>query len=289
MFTADTHCDVLWKAAENAASVVNVDTLRQGGVNLQNAALFVPPSLPKNRQYALLNKELRIFQQMTQPEQNSNDQNPDYMLSLEGASLIEDDLKEWARLKEAGLEMAGLTWNEKNQLAAGSEQSNKFGLTDKGKNIIEWMNHHAIVLDAAHLNEQSFWQALEYAGKTAVSHTNVRSLHDHPRNLTDEQIRALVHQEGFIGLTFYPYFINGTDQADFSDVGRQVEHLCSLGADSITGFGSDFDGIAKTVSGMESPAGFPALLEWLLQRFDEDTVKGIAGVNFNRFRHRRAL
>ncbi|SFP98273.1 dipeptidase [Salibacterium halotolerans] len=283
MFIADAHCDMLWKSAEGSVPVVNRDTLREGGVQLQNTALFVPPSLSNKRQYALLNEELRVLQTLTQ---DSTKQDSDFMLSLEGASLIGDDLKEWTRLKDAGLEMAGLTWNEKNQLAAGSEQPNQFGLTDEGKDIIEWMNDHKIILDAAHLNEQSFWQALEFAGRTAVSHTNVRALHDHPRNLTDKQISALIKQEGFIGLTFYPYFINGTEEADFSDFGRQVEHLCSLGAASITGFGSDFDGISKTMNGMISPAGFPDLVEWLLQRFDEDTVKGIAGANFLRFRQR---
>ncbi|MGY4689940.1 dipeptidase [Salibacterium sp. K-3] len=282
MFTADAHCDVLWKSAENDNPVVNRHTLTKGGVKLQNAAIFVPPSQPRRRQVDLLRRELHIFRKMIHEEHDKTR----FMLSLEGASLIGDDLEEWNKLKEAGLEMAGLTWNEKNELAAGSAQSNQYGLTKKGKKIIEWMNDHSIVLDGAHLNEKSFWDALPHAGKTAVSHTNVRALHDHPRNLNDEQIRALVERNGFIGLTFYPFFMNGTERADFSDFGRQVEHLCRVGADTIIGFGSDFDGISQTVTGMDSPASYPALIEWLLKRFDEKTVKGIAGANFLSFRER---
>ncbi|WP_026701175.1 dipeptidase [Salibacterium aidingense] len=281
MDIADAHCDALWKMVQSLPPSVTAEAMNKGGVRMQNFALFVPTDKTPGQQKELLKKEMQLYHHWRKSSLGDGGIQP--LLSLEGAGVLEDDFNEWERMIENGVEMASLTWNERNELAAGSLQSNNYGLTDKGKNVIQWMNDHNIVFDAAHLNEKSFWQAVELVEQPVVSHTNVKTLHPHPRNLSDDQIRTLVQKQGFIGLTFYPPFINGTETAGFSDFGRQVEHLCSLGAADIIGFGSDFDGITETITGMETPAKFPSLIEWLLQRFDEEIVKKIACCNFRRY------
>ncbi|RSL33283.1 membrane dipeptidase [Salibacterium salarium] len=293
MYTADAHCDALLKIAQSDSPTVNRETLKRGGVGLQNFALFAPVENSIQDQQEMIIKEMTLFHMCIQQDNNLH-WNPnsylqkensytDAILSLEGAGMFRDDLDWWRDLKNKGLEMASLTWNEKNDLAAGSAQSNRYGVTKAGEKVIKWQHENQIVTDAAHLNEKSFWRVMELADLVTVSHANVRALHDHPRNLTDEQISALVRKEGFLGLTFYPLFINGTNSADFSDLGRQVEHLCTLGAAHIIGFGSDFDGVPATVDGLSNPSHYPSFIEWLLKRFDESIVEGIAGENFRRF------
>ncbi|MDQ0299255.1 membrane dipeptidase [Salibacterium salarium] len=299
MYTADAHCDALLKIAQSDSPLVNVDTLTKGGVGLQNFALFAPVESSINEQQEMIKKEITLFHMCVKQSDNLHS-NPftfikndntytDAILSLEGAGMIGDNLDMWNDLKNKGVEMASLTWNEKNTLAAGSSQSNRHGLTKAGKKVIQWQNSNNIVTDTAHLNEQSFWQVIERADTVVISHTNTRALHDHPRNVTDKQVAALVNKNGFIGLTFYPLFINGTNRADFSDFGRQVEHLCSIGASDIIGLGSDFDGIPSTINGLSTPSDYPALIDWLLARFDENIVEGLVGENFRQFWNRRRI
>ncbi|SDH52140.1 dipeptidase [Alteribacillus bidgolensis] len=301
MFIADAHCDALWKMLAmkqpsfNGSSPLRVNTssLKKGNVKIQNFALYTSVKDSLSRQKKNIMKELYLFKkyiagnnlikwtpwkpiQLTPFHTNA-------ILSLEGAGMFGDNLHEWKNLKENGVEMASLTWNEKNELAAGSSQSNKYGLTKAGKKVIAWQNQNHMVVDAAHLNERSFWDVLEHAKHVAVSHANVKALYDHPRNLSDQQIEALAKQNSFIGLTFYPRFINGSNSAVFTDLARQIDYLCSKGAENIIGFGSDFDGIDTTIKGLESPADFPRLLEWLSKHFNEKIIQGIAGVNFHHF------
>ena len=165
----------------------------------------------------------------------------------------------------------------------GYHDYNKGGITSAGKKMIRWLNDHGFSLDGAHLNEESFWDAIHLADHFLVSHANIKGIYSHPRNLSDAQLLALVEKNSFVGLTCYPRFLNGTKDAFYSDIARQIEYAGELGVISILGFGTDWDGIDETVHSFASPRDFPRILDWLLLRFDEEIVKGVAGENFRRF------
>ncbi|MFB4164197.1 dipeptidase [Alteribacillus sp. JSM 102045] len=307
MFIADAHCDALWKMQNmkhysfygTSPLRVNAESLKRGRVRIQNFALFTSVEDPIKTQKEKLDKEINLFKKYIAGNNyikwtpwkpiRFSPNHTHAILSLEGAGMIGDDLNEWRKLKEIGVEMASLSWNEKNDLAAGSLQSNKNGLTKAGKKVVAWQNDNGMVTDAAHLNERSFWDVLEHGKHIAVSHANVKALYDHPRNLSNQQIEALIKQHSFIGLTFYPKFINGTDTADYTDFAKQVDYLCSKGAENIIGFGSDFDGIDTSIQGLESPVQFPRFIDWLLTHFDEKIIRGLAGENFKRFWEKKRL
>ena len=90
-----------------------------------------------------------------------------------------------------GIRHASLTWNEENHLATGVKGNPERGLTDLGKQFIKYMNEHDMILDVSHLNEKSFYDVLNEKPKHLIaSHSNALNLSNHPRNLTDEQLKA---------------------------------------------------------------------------------------------------
>ena len=85
-----------------------------------------------------------------------------------------------------------------------------------------------------------------------ASHSNSRKICDHPRNLTDEQARALFKKGGMVHVVFYPDFIRDDGHpAVIDDLIAHIDHFCSLGGKKQIGFGSDFDGISTFVQGLE--------------------------------------
>ena len=116
-----------------------------------------------------------------------------------------------------------------------------------------------------------------------ASHSNARSIKEHPRNLSDQQIQAIITAQGIIGLTFVPWFVTASEPASIDDILRHVEHVCALGGAGHISFGSDFDGISRHVQGLEHPGRYPDLINALLKRYPEGIVQDMAGDNALRF------
>ncbi|WP_375536172.1 dipeptidase [Alteribacillus sp. HJP-4] len=292
MYIADAHCDALWKMTQQSVPftssrvTVNKNSLKNGNVKTQVFALYVPPHWPIKKQRHELKRQMELFHSQIKPALPAS---TEAILALEGASLPGEDQSLQQKLLESGVSMASLTWNEENALAYGSSQPSHLGIKAAGKRFIAWQNSNNIIVDGAHLNEKGFWEALEHADRFLVSHTNIKSIYNHPRNLTDAQIQAVKEKDGFIGLTFYPLFINGSSEAALLEFTRQIDHACSIGAERIIGIGSDFDGIDHTVTSIQGPEDYPILVDHLLRHFSKDIVKGIAYGNFRRFLDKKNL
>ena len=113
-----------------------------------------------------------------------------------------------------------------------------------------------------------------------ASHSDCRWLCDVPRNLTKEQVKAIIDRGGFIGVNFYSRFLREDGPATLDDVVRHIDALCELGAEHVLGFGSDFDGIDAWPEGLGDPSGFPALLDALRRRgYTEAQLADLAGLN----------
>ena len=119
----------------------------------------------------------------------------------------------------------------------------KKGLKPFGVETVERMNELGMLIDVSHMSDGGFWDVLRYSKKPVVaSHSNARVLCPHPRNLTDEMIRALAEHGGVAGLNFYPYFINESGKADIDDLVRHIEHMFYVGGEDFVAIGTDFDG-----------------------------------------------
>ena len=109
-------------------------------------------------------------------------------------------------------------------------------------------------MDVSHLSERSFWDVMQVARKPVfASHSNFRALCDHPRNLTDEQAKAIARQGGIICLTFVPTFVG----SGLSDWVQHYRHGARLVGEKALGLGSDFDGCTNPV--VPDAAAFPQL------------------------------
>lgn len=157
--------------------------------------------------------------------------------AVEGGAVLEDDIERLSVLKEDGVRALTLTWNDQNRIAGGSKSDQ--GLTDFGKAVIAEMNRLQIACDLSHLNDKSFFAAIELTRYPIATHSNSRAVCDVPRNLTDEQLCLLAKRGGIVGLCLYPAFLGG------GTAEKLYEHIChmlDLGLENSLAIGSDFDG-----------------------------------------------
>lgn len=217
------------------------------------------------------------------------------LLSLEGFEPLYGHLELLDMYYRFGVRAGMLTWNSKNEFACGSNEKSG-GLTKLGKLAIEKMNKLGILVDVSHLNEKGFWDIIKINKKpTIASHSNAKSLFNHPRNLTDEQIKAIAKSGGVIGAVSYfskvdeknPNKIRTSDDKSetIMDVIKHIEYIIKLvGYDHIA-FGFDFNMYLGDfgVKGLENATKIPNLIELLLQRgHSYENVKKIAGGNWIR-------
>lgn len=167
-------------------------------------------------------------------------------MTVEEGGIIENDMRRLEYLYEEGVRLMTLLWNEENCMgypnSRDAEVMNR-GLKPFGSETVERMNELGMIIDVSHMSDGGFWDVLQHSKKPVVaSHSNARTLCPHPRNLTDEMIRALAEHGGVAGLNFYPYFINESGKADIDDLVRHIEHMFYVGGEDFVAIGTDFDG-----------------------------------------------
>lgn len=127
---------------------------------------------------------------------------------------------------------------------------------------------------------KSFWDAISLAAYPIASHSNAHSLCPHPRNLRDDQIKALIDKNGVIGITFVPEFVKGKGTPSIKDILSHIDHVCSLGGERHIGFGSDFDGIDKMIPGLEAHKDYANLIDALECHYSSKQVRRFLYENF---------
>ena len=177
--------------------------------------------------------------------------------SVEGGAVIEDYIDRLYELKKDGICALTLTWNGENRIAGGSKTDK--GLTDFGKRVIKELNSLNMLCDLSHLNEKSFYSAVEIADFPIATHSNCKSAFDCPRNLSDNQLKIIAEKGGLIGLCFYSAFLGGDV---FDKLYENIYHLLELGMENNIALGSDFDG-ADMAEGLCDITKIPFLYEKL--------------------------
>lgn len=210
-----------------------------------------------------------------------------YVLSLEGLEAIGHSLMRLRHLYRLGVRLAGLTHNPANAVADGVGEPRGGGLTQFGESVVAEMIRIGMGIDVAHLAERAFWQVVERDPRPVLaSHVASRRIHEHRRNLSDEQVRALYAKKGWVGLTFVPSFISDEKNVRIDHLLRHLEHLLSLGGEDFIGFGSDFDGIETTIEGLSHSGDFVKLQEALLKAYPASLVQKLLYDNFVHFLRR---
>jgi len=166
-----------------------------------------------------------------------------FILGMEGAEPLGADLQLLGIFYKLGLRVLGPTHALRTYLADGAFLSDRKvgqmgGLTDVGIKFIEKAQELGILIDVSHLNDPSFWDVIKFTeGPIIASHSNCRTLRDHPRNLTDSQIKAVADRGGVTGVNACGLFV---EPPDFEHLIDHIDHLVNVGGVEHTGLGPDF-------------------------------------------------
>ena len=247
------------------------------------------------------------------------------VLAIEGGHAIEDDLAQLEHYAARGVRVMTLTWNNHLSWARscrdGAGAGVPEGLSGFGREVVSHMGELGMLVDLSHAGERTFYDALECAAAPPiVSHSGCRALSDHPRNVTDDQLRALREKGGVLGIPFATAFLDEGERAlerafratdDYRAVKggdateslllqgdaiqaalapfplgyvvRHTLHALEICGPEHVAIGSDFDGIDRRPAGLEDASGYQSLLEALSERgVDQATCEQIAFSNAHR-------
>ena len=230
------------------------------------------------------------------------------MLSLEGVEQFGYETWPAETFWELGMRMAGLTWNRRNPFADGAAEDG--GLSRLGRALVDELVELGVILDLAHASPATFDEIIARAAGAPVicTHAACRSINDHPRNLTDDQLHSLAAADGLFGLMLHPLAI-GHEQRTLDRVVDHLEHAVSVvGIDRVC-LGGDFttrlsevlppmpepaDGLMPAglkagagIEGLKGPEDYPALLGALAGRgWSEADIAAVSCANLLGFLRR---
>ena len=186
---------------------------------------------------------------------------------IEGGQALEGDPGLVEHFARRGVRYLGLLHFSANALGAparGKGADPDRGLTGVGREVVRELNRCGVVVDLAHINRKGFFEALEVSTQPAmVSHTGVLGVHEHWRNIDDEQLRAIADRGGCVGVIFARRFLGG---AGLDAVVDHLLHIVKVAGEDVPALGSDFDGFVIPPIGLEDVAALPNLTVALHRR-----------------------
>ena len=306
MFICDCHCDTLTELYNKNASLYeneqHFDIKRQialGG-GLQFCAIYVPTEVFRYQgglRYTLClldkyNQEIKklhengidVLQVRTAEDAgNMLKHKAATLLAIEEGGAIDGSLEALRCLYELGVRAMTLTWSNRNDIADGiNEEATGSGLTLFGKQVVAEMNRLGMLIDVSHISTTGFWSVIETSTKPIIAtHSNAKSLCAHPRNLNDEQIKALAQNGGLAGITFAGQFLEEDwHNACIESVYKHIDYMLNLiGNDDHIGFGSDFDGISHPPYNIQGVQDYKPLIEYLSKYYSDETINKITHQN----------
>ncbi len=315
----DTHTDIWYdlslkkeKGDNDVLRTYHLPRLKSGGVWGINAAVWTNPKIedPMNRfiqmlgarseQIELMNHKDFVFAQRSdQIDKAAEEGKIAVISSIEGLIGIGKNVDFIIALYDLGFRIMSLTWNELNNLAAGCGcDDNSKGLTDLGKQAIKIIEKLGVIFDVSHLSERSFWDAMKIVQKPVIAtHSNAFSLCPVPRNLKDDQIKAIAQSGGLIGISALPQIVD-RENPTIEKVVQHITYVASIVGVGHICLGFDFfdylmkdDSLKNVVQkqsqmtkGLEDTTKVPALLD-LLQKngFAKEEIEKISWLNFMNF------
>ena len=206
------------------------------------------------------------------------------MLGIENGLAIENDLNLLDHFAQRGVVYVTLCHNGDNDICDSARGTQTHGgISSFGRQVVKRMNDLGIMVDLSHAAESSFYDALELSRTPIVcSHSCCRALCDHPRNLTDEQMRALAQKGGVMQITLYNGFLQKEGQASIIHAMEHLEHAINIMGIDHVGLGTDFDGDGGVPGLADSSELINFTRELLRRRYNEDDIRKIWGSNWLR-------
>ncbi len=306
LFIVDAHEDIAFHldyfnrdfVKPDIPCMITLPGLNEAGIRLVFNTIFVHPKHRPGQTVEKAKAQIKVYEDIYEKYGdkvsrilNSSDLDEllhnkkiGFLTLMEGADPIEE-IADLNFYYDKGLRILGPAWNNKNKFASGHDTDS--GLSDEGNNLILEMNRLGITLDLSHLNEKCFWEAIELTDLIPIAtHSNARSLTDHPRNLYDDQLRAISERGGVIGIVFYNSFLKtGKNTPTIDDIFKHTDYIINICGEDHVGIGTDLDGgkIEEFPREMRQISGLPSVARYFLQKgYTMERVKKIMGSNFLR-------
>ena len=203
------------------------------------------------------------------------------LLGLEGGHALQADPAVLGAVAGRGVRYVTLTHTNTNAWADASTDAARWGgLNETGRQLVREMNRLGVLVDLSHVSDATFADALAVSSVPVVlSHSSARALHGHPRNVSDDMLRALAENGGVVMVNYFPEYVTG-GAATLDDVLDHVEHVVRVADIAHVGLGSDFDGVPALPDGLEDATRLPWVTYGLLTRgFSEADVRKVLGGN----------
>jgi microsomal dipeptidase-like Zn-dependent dipeptidase len=210
---------------------------------------------------------------------------PVYILGLEGSEPFADDIELVRAFHRLGIRIFQLAWMHANAVTGTCGDVVPTGLSEFGTKVVSLIGELGGIIDLAHISDRGFRDVVDIADAPIMcSHTCARQLNDHPRNITDEQIKWIADRDGIVGLAFVNDFLGGSP-ATIGTCVDHLEHFVEIAGQDHVGLGPDWCGYALDILeplnanaerpvnvrcgepiGLETPAGLPLLAAALEER-----------------------
>lgn len=222
-----------------------------------------------------------------------------FILSFEGVEPLVGDIKMLNIFYELGVRAFSLTWSRRNEAADGChfgpvEEGHVGGVTNYGIQLINEAEKRNMILDAVHINEVGFWDLVKFSTKPfIVSHSNTTSVYDMPRNLTDEQIKAIKERNGVIGVNAVKPIVAPEGKESIEFFCNHIDKIKEIAGIDHVGYGFDLcnnyikhspfeleDAIIDLINDFTETTLITA--ELIKRGYTDEEVKKIIGGNFIR-------
>ena len=206
------------------------------------------------------------------------------MLGIENGYAIGKDLTNVERFRNRGVVYMTLCHNGNNDICGSARYNDEhIGVTPFGEQVIREMNRTGMMVDLSHAGEQTFYDTLDISSKPVVcSHSSSRALCDHPRNLTDEQLKAIARKGGVVQVCLYSGFLRSDTPATICDAIEHLHHMVNIMGIEHVGIGTDFDGDGGIIGCNDSSELINLTRRMLYERYSENNLQLIWGGNFLR-------
>jgi membrane dipeptidase len=158
---------------------------------------------------------------------------------FQNAAMMESDASRVDLFANLGVRVIQLTYNPANQIGDGSVAPENRGLTPFGREVIGRLNANRVMVDLSHSGQTTCLDAARFSKQPiSINHTGCRALNDLPRNKTDQELKLVASQGGFIGIYFMP-FLNASGHAMAADVVAHLDHAVNVCGEDHVGIGTD--------------------------------------------------
>ncbi len=281
----DLHCDTFSEIFKfnfnlNSCSLhISLEKAKSFSPYIQVGAIWSDYRYDNDSAYSNYRENVRYLNKLQIPLNTtlSTSSLPTFILSIEDARLLNNDLNRLNTIYDDGVRIITLNWRGDNCIGGGWDTDN--GLSGFGLDVINQCNEKGIIVDLSHSSYQTqkdvFDLAVQLGFTPIFSHSNSFSVCNHSRNLKDDIFKEIVSLGGVVGISLCPEHLDSHGQADSYSIIKHVLHYLSLNGENSIALGCDFDGISSLPIGFESVESLSSLYLLFLKEFGKSITNKI--------------